>query len=161
MQKDFFKVHRRRVCQNENIKKIFEHVEYISTTADIWTAHNKSYLGMTAHWINPNGMERGKAVLACRRFKGCHLHDMIAIELDNIHSSYGMSHKITSTVTDNGSYFVKAFKRFQPVQEDSEDDEDEVTFIDINDILQNTGGDDHFASTSEVCCTHFKPCFMY
>uniref|UniRef100_A0A3B3QSQ4 HAT C-terminal dimerisation domain-containing protein n=1 Tax=Paramormyrops kingsleyae TaxID=1676925 RepID=A0A3B3QSQ4_9TELE len=67
---------------------------------------------------------------------------MIAIELDNIHSSYGISHKITSTVTDNGSNFVKAFKRFQPVQEVSEDDEDEVTFTDINDILQNSGGDE-------------------
>ncbi len=128
---------------NAELKKTFEHVEYISTTADIWTAHNKSYLGVTAHWINPNSMEREKAALACRRFKGCHTHDVIAIELDNIHSSYGISHKITSTVTDNGSNFVKAFKRYQPVEEeDSEDDEDEVTFTDINDVLQNSGGDD-------------------
>ncbi|RXN02294.1 AC9 transposase [Labeo rohita] len=34
----------------------------------------------------------------------------------------------------------KKIFQFQPVQEDSEDDEDEVTFTDINDILQN--GDD-------------------
>lgn len=61
---------------------------------------------------------------------------MIAIELDNIHSSYGITHKITSTVTDNGSK-----KRYQPVEE--EDEEDEVTFTDINDVLQNSGGDDN------------------
>lgn len=34
---------------NAKLKKTFEHVEYISTTSDIWTAHNKSYLGVTAH----------------------------------------------------------------------------------------------------------------
>lgn len=43
---------------NAELKKTFEHVEYISTAADIWTAHNKNYLGVTAHWINPNSMER-------------------------------------------------------------------------------------------------------
>lgn len=127
---------------NIELKKSFEELEYISTTADIWTAYNKSYMGVTAHWINPNNMERGKAALACRRFKGHHTHDAIAVELDNIHSTYGITHKITATVTDNGSNFVKAFKRYQPLEEsDSEDDEDEVTFTDINDALHATDGD--------------------
>ena len=34
------------------LKKTFESLEYVSTTADIWTCQNKSFLGMTAHWIN-------------------------------------------------------------------------------------------------------------
>lgn len=109
---------------NAELKRGFEELEYVSTTADIWTAHNK-------------------AALARRRFKGRHTHDSIATELDNIHSPYGISHKITSTVTDNGFHFVEAFKKYQPVEEDKfGDDEDEVTFMNINDVLQNSVGDD-------------------
>lgn len=60
-----------------------------------------------------------------------------------IHSSYGISHKIRSTVSNNGPYFVKAFKMYQPVEEDeSGDDEDEVTFMNISDVSQNSVGDD-------------------
>lgn len=49
---------------------------------------------------------------------------------------------MTSTVTDNGSNFVKAFKRYQPIEDDSEvDDDDEMTFMNINEVLQNCEDD--------------------
>ena len=128
---------------NAKLKRGFEGSEYVSTTADIRTAHNRSYLSVTAHWIHPHSMRRKKAALACRQLKGCHTHDNIATELDNIHSFYGIYHKITSTVTDNDSNFIKAFKKYQPVRVDeSGDDEDEVTFMNINDVLQNDDDDD-------------------
>ncbi len=34
------------------LKTTFEGLDYIATTADIWSVHNRSFLGMTAHWIN-------------------------------------------------------------------------------------------------------------
>jgi hypothetical protein len=87
-------------------------------------------------------MQREKAALACRRFKGRHTYDTIASELDNINSSHGLSFKITATVTDNASNFVKAFQVYQPPPEsdDSEDGEDETTFVSIGDVLQNGAG---------------------
>ena len=96
-------------------------------------------LKKTAHWINPNNMIRGKSALACQRFKGRHTYDIIATEIDNIHSSYGLSFKVTATVTDNGSNFVKAFQMYQPPEPDTEDnlEEDEATFTNLGDVLDN------------------------
>ena len=37
----------------QRVKEALEKVEYVSTTVDMWTAHNRSFLGMTAHWIDP------------------------------------------------------------------------------------------------------------
>lgn len=33
------------------IKKRFGSVEFISTTADIWTSNSRRFIGMTAHWV--------------------------------------------------------------------------------------------------------------
>lgn len=41
----------------KELKKTFESLEYDSTTADLWTAHNKSFMGMTAHWIHPSTLQ--------------------------------------------------------------------------------------------------------
>uniref|UniRef100_A0A3P8NPQ8 BED-type domain-containing protein n=1 Tax=Astatotilapia calliptera TaxID=8154 RepID=A0A3P8NPQ8_ASTCA len=141
------------------LKNTLDMVEYISTTADIWTVHNKSFLGVTAHWINAQNMKREKAALACRRFMGRHTYDSIASELDNINSSHGLSFKITSTVTDNGSNFVKAFKVYQPAPEsdDSESEEDGVTFVSIGDVLQNAADDADYAISlppHQRCASH-------
>lgn len=133
------------------LKKTSDEFEHVSTTADIWTAHNKSFIGVTPHWINPHNMKREKAALACRRFKGRHTYDSVASELDNINSSHGLSFKITATVTDNGSNVAKTFQVYQPPPEsdDSEDGEDEATFVSIGDVLQN-GAD----GVDQRCASH-------
>ncbi|ROL41339.1 hypothetical protein DPX16_6737 [Anabarilius grahami] len=46
-----------------NLKAALGDVDIVSTTADIWTVNNKSFMGVTVHWINST-LERNKAALA-------------------------------------------------------------------------------------------------
>uniref|UniRef100_A0A8C6WVX2 HAT C-terminal dimerisation domain-containing protein n=1 Tax=Neogobius melanostomus TaxID=47308 RepID=A0A8C6WVX2_9GOBI len=121
-----------------------ENLEYISTTADIWTCHNKSFMGMTAHSINPNNLKREKVAIACRRIKGCHTYNVVAREIERIHSAFGLTHKVTAIVTDNGSNFAKAFRIYEAAtasseseEDGGEEEEDNIVFADLNDILSN------------------------
>ena len=91
------------------VKEALEKVEYVSTTVDMWTAHNRSFLGMTEHWIDPVTLHRCKAALACTRVTGRHTYDVLGARIEQIHNFYGLAGKITATITDNGSNFVKAF----------------------------------------------------
>ena len=48
------------------LKMIFESsLDHVSTTADIWSANNKSYLGMTVHWIDSITLKLEKAAPSC------------------------------------------------------------------------------------------------
>uniref|UniRef100_A0AAZ1XY44 HAT C-terminal dimerisation domain-containing protein n=1 Tax=Oreochromis aureus TaxID=47969 RepID=A0AAZ1XY44_OREAU len=134
------------------LKETFESLEYISTTADIWTSHNKSFLGMTAHWIDPSTFVRGHAALACKRVRGRHTHDVIGNEIEQVHSAYGLNSKVTTTVTDNRSNFIKAFRMFQKSDSDEElEEDDEVTFIDVEQTL-STKSEGQFSLPPHLRC---------
>ncbi|KAI4820232.1 hypothetical protein KUCAC02_028216 [Chaenocephalus aceratus] len=62
--------------------------------------------------------------------------------MEQIHSAFGLSHRITATVTDNGSNFVKAFKMYAPPEPNAEEDNDEqgVVFTDVEELLGTTEG---------------------
>ena len=128
----------------KKIKETLEGVDNISTTTDVWTAHHRSYLSMTVHWID---QKRQKAAIACIRIIGRHTYDVLAAKIEEVHRNFGLHGKISATVTDNGSNFVKAFTTFA-VQEDpgsneaqsiTDDDEmvldDDVTFTDVHDVM--------------------------
>lgn len=65
------------------IKKLSA-VNYVATTTDCWSARQRSYLGVTCHWIDNNSLERHSAALACRRLKGSHTFDILAAALEEI-----------------------------------------------------------------------------
>ena len=80
------------------LKIILESLDNVSTTADIWSANNKTSLGMTVHWIDSIALKLDKAALACKRVRGKPTNDVIACEIDQVHSALG-PHKVTACVT--------------------------------------------------------------
>ena len=73
----------------------FSGINYISTTADCWSAHKRSFLGMTAHWIDPDDLSRKNAVLCCKELTVSHTHDALASVIDDVHHDYGIIHKVS------------------------------------------------------------------
>ena len=61
------------------------------------------------HWVDENTMTRRKPVLACRRLKGRHTHDVLAKQINDIHWDFQIEEIVAMTTTDNGRNFVKVF----------------------------------------------------
>lgn len=72
----------------------FEGIEFLASTADCWSSHHRSFLGMTVHWLDPVTRERKNAVLACMRLKGSHTYDVLAKAILEAHSSFGIKSKV-------------------------------------------------------------------
>ena len=144
------------------LKRTFESLDHVSTTADIWSANNKSYLGMTVHWIDSISFKREKAAVACKRVRGRHTYDVIASEIEQVHSAFGLSHKVTACVTDNGSNFVKAFRMFESHPDDESDsdepsdkeEEEEVTFTDVAEALSTESDETYSLPPHLRCASH-------
>ena len=113
-------------------------MQFVCTTADIWSTSKTSFIGVTAHWIKPDSTERESFVLACRHFPSPHNYNRIAEILEEIHSEFGLSNEnIIATVTANGSNFVKAFKEFNisvvaDENENHDTEEGGLSFVTIN-----------------------------
>ncbi|QQP56940.1 Uncharacterized protein FKW44_001779 [Caligus rogercresseyi] len=108
------------------LKSSLEGIEFVSTTADLWTANNKSFLGVTVHWIDNITLKRRKGALACKRVMGRHTFNVIASEISRVHSFFGLERKVVATVTDNATNFVKAFKIYQSLDKAETDLDEEI-----------------------------------
>lgn len=69
-------------------------VEYVSTTADIWSSARRSYLGMTIHWVNSTSLTRVSAAIALVRLHGTHDYKAIGKNIHEIHSFYQIQNKV-------------------------------------------------------------------
>ncbi|XP_029347746.1 uncharacterized protein LOC115034586, partial [Acyrthosiphon pisum] len=99
--------------------------DYICATADIWSANNRSYMGMTCHFIDEKTYFRQSYVIGCIRIKGSHNYQNITEVITEIAKTYKIDlSKITHIVTDNASNFGKAFRVFSslPTHEASTSD---------------------------------------
>ncbi|XP_039590581.1 E3 SUMO-protein ligase ZBED1-like [Polypterus senegalus] len=138
--------------------------KFVATTTDCWSAHQKSYLGVTCHWIEEESLERRSAALACKRLRGSYTFDMIASALDDVHFQYKIRDKVVRTTTDSGSNFIKAFHVFG-AQNDAEVDEDEadldtldvsdhIEYHDKNVILDEDSGMEYQLPPHQRCACH-------
>ncbi len=141
----------------------FSKVSYVATTTDCWTAHQQSYLGVTAHWIDEETLERRSAALACQRLKGSHTFDVLAGALDDIHCQYRIRGKVVRTTTDNGTNFIKAFSVFgeqsQTEEAESESDQDsseepKADYLDTLCILEQDNGLEYQLPPHQRCACH-------
>lgn len=87
--------------------------KYYCTTADIWTANRKSYMGITVHYIDFTTFERKSFLLGIRRIKFAHTFKEIGKCLMICFNDFKLDEsKLVATVTDNASNFAKAFRVF-------------------------------------------------
>lgn len=124
-----------------------ENATDVCTTADMWTAHRRSYLGMTVHWKGDD-LKRRSACLAICRVKDRHTFDVIAKVINDVHKEFNIIDKVNVMITDSGSNFLKAFKVFggNELTEDQDDlqnyddedceNDDDVVYIDLDQIFQ-------------------------
>ena len=56
----------------EKLKKEFSVVNTVCLTADLWGAKNRSFMGVTAHWLveEDSEIKRKSSAICCKRFAG-------------------------------------------------------------------------------------------
>ncbi|XP_071777334.1 uncharacterized protein zbedx [Centroberyx gerrardi] len=138
----------------EELMAKLSNVQYVCTTADIWTANNRSFFGMTCHWIDADSLERKSAALGFARLQGRNTYDTIAGRIHDIHVAYNIESKVQTTVTDNGSPFISVFKEFAV---DNQDNDDDIGFYEnVGTILEGEPEQDMllFLPTLQRCASH-------
>ncbi|KAI5609631.1 hypothetical protein C0J50_9371 [Silurus asotus] len=100
-----------------NLKAAMSETEFIATTTDCWAAHRQSFIGVTAHWIDPETLQRCYAALASQQLKGTHCFSALAGAMYEIHTEFNLCDKIIGTTTDNGSNFLKAIRIYSELEE--------------------------------------------
>lgn len=118
----FTKVDRGFSAMRDELMEKLAAVQYVCTTADVWTAHGRSFFGMTCHWIDPATLERKSAALGFARLQGRVTYDAVAGRIHEIHVAHRIESKVQTTIADNGSPFVSVFKEFALDAPESEDD---------------------------------------
>jgi len=89
----YIQAERFRACRSA-LTHLFSEINFAATTADCWSAHNRSFLGMTAHWIDPCDLSRKEAMLCCREIDVSHTHDVLGAIVDNVHREFYIIQKV-------------------------------------------------------------------
>lgn len=120
------------------LQSIINKQMWICLTADIWSCKNRSFLGVSVHYMD-NDLRRKSYVISCKYFPAPHNYKTITESFQLLYSKFGIKSKsVVATVTDNGSNFVKAFQIF------GRNNEDFIKFLQLNESDDLDQPMDHF-----------------
>ena len=99
-------------------------------------SHNRSFIGMTVHYINPLNVEHVSHTLLCRRFENSHTGELIAKTVAVVLKEFQIVDKMVDIVTDNAANMVKAFRILPDLcQSDTETEDCDVEMLSLSDIV--------------------------
>jgi len=52
------RLHERVETMKANVVSAMRPLQFVATTTDCWSARGRSYIGVTAHWIDTDTLER-------------------------------------------------------------------------------------------------------
>ncbi|PWA19238.1 hypothetical protein CCH79_00014600, partial [Gambusia affinis] len=150
----FSKVDQGLTRMREELLVKLSSIQYVCTTADIWTANDRSFFGITCHWIDPESLERKSAALGFPRLQDTITYDSIAGRIHDTHVAYNIESKVQTTVTDNASPFASVFREF--LVDSQERDDDFGFFENVRTILEGEREQDMllFLPPVQRCASH-------
>ena len=104
-------IKKRFAASKARLTEALAFAKFVCTTADCWSSRRRGFLGVTIHWYSGK-FERKSACLAVRRIIGSVTYDVLSKHLEAINTEFKIVDRITCTVTDSGSNFIKAFRLF-------------------------------------------------
>lgn len=132
---------------------------FFCTTADVWSACRRSYMGVTLHFFDRD-FYRVSYAIGCVTFPGKHDYYSIGQTIQDLFLKFGLTSKNhILCVSDNGSNFVKSFRLFGltslfNVNED-EAEEDEI-YDEEDDVVF-----DENMEAPQMCISYPQSCFYH
>ena len=102
-----------------------EKARRVSITTDIWSSKcsTDSFIGITAHMVNPSTRKREVYRVCCRVFNSKHSGINIAKMMKRLFVEFNIEKKVFQILSDNASNMIKAVRDLQAMEEGDELDD--------------------------------------
>ena len=102
-----------------------EKARRVSITTDIWSSKcsTDSFIGITAHMVNPSTRKREVYRVCCRVFNSKHSGINIAKMMKRLFVEFHIEKKVFQILSDNASNMIKAVRDLQAMEEGDELDD--------------------------------------
>lgn len=94
----------------QHLKKLFQKINHMCATSDIWSRSNVSFIAVTVHFYCPKTLELQSRFIACSHFPGSHTANKISEKLNLIFEEYGILNKVAYITTDSASNYLASLK---------------------------------------------------